>query len=331
MDGGGRKLLSLRRVGEVISGGRYSAAARKLAAADHRPGEGDRLVLPRRLRFAARHLARITASSKPLSAGIGSVLAVGFLSLSIGYGVQLGGYANGVVSSAASAAGLGVGAIKISGQVETNEADVLVALDLRNHSALLGLDLRAARKRLGELDWVEEATVRKFYPGTLEISLVEKKPFAVWQRDEKLSVIESNGDVITRLADRRQLRLRHALLPRIVGEGAEKLAPELFALVSVFPSLSSRVESYIRVANRRWNILLRNDIVIQLPEAAEREALSAVVKMDREQQLLSRAIEVVDMRLANRVVLRMTPEAAEKRRVLVEQRSKRMRKAEKSI
>ncbi len=258
-------------------------------------------------------------------------MAVGFIALSVGYGVYEGGYSAQMVSSAASTAGLEVEAIKISGQVETSEADVLRALELGADRTLLGLDLRLARQRLINLDWVEDVSIRKLFPDRLDISLTEKQPFALWQQDRQLMVVETNGNIITRLGGVEQLSARQALLPRIVGEGAEKRAANLFELVSEFPSIYSRVASYVRVADRRWDILLRNDLVIQLPEFGERKALSAVVDLDQKRQLLSRQIEIVDMRLSDRMVIRVMPKAANERRKLVKQRSKRMRKAEKSI
>jgi cell division protein FtsQ len=331
VDGGGRKLLSLKRFGKIGFGAQKSAAGHLRAPERHEVDAGGHMVLPRPLRFALRHLSRTIDTTAPVRAGTGSVLAIGFLALVIGYGVYRGGHTGAVMSSAASSAGLKVDAIKISGQLETAEKDVLAALDLENHGALLGLDLRDARARLAKLPWVEQVSIRKLFPGTLEVSLIEKRPFAVWQRDEQLNVIEGNGQIITKIAGQQRLSARHALLPRIVGRGAEKLAAELFVLVSAHPSIASRVGSYVRVADRRWDILLRNNIVVQLPEHNERLALAAVVKMDHERQLLSRAIEVVDMRLPDRMVLRMDPEAAEKRRISIKDRSKRMFKAEKSI
>ncbi len=291
----------------------------------------DRIVLPRPLRFLTRHINRIHDTTMRIPAGSGSAMAVGFLALSVGYGVFAGGHSYAVVSSAASTAGLDVGAIKISGQVETSEADVLAALRIKPHGALLGFDVHQARSRLIELDWVEDVTIRKLFPNRLEVSLVEKRPFAVWQQDKHLSVIEINGEVITRLVNGRALSVYHKMLPQIIGEGAEMRAAKLFSMMSLYPTIAPRVASYVRVADRRWDVLLRNGLVIQLPEVGARSALTAVAKLDEQRKLLSREIDIVDMRVSDRMVLRVQPAAAAKRKAMIELRSKRMRKAEKSI
>ncbi len=324
-------MLSLTGILKAIIGADRSAAKRSSAPSKRQQQPVERLVLPRPLRFLTRHINRIHDTTLLIPAGTGSMMAVGFLAITVGYGVYAGGHSDVVVSSAASTAGLDVGSIKISGQVETSEADVLAALDLNSHGALLGFDLRQARERLIGLDWVEEVSIRKLFPNRLEVSLVEKQPFALWQQDQHLSVIETNGKIIARLGDAGELSQRHASLPRIVGEGAEKRAAQLFSMMSPYPSVYSRVASYVRVADRRWDILLRNDLVIQLPEIGARSALATIIKLDGERQLLSREIDIVDVRLSDRMVLRVQPAAAAKRNAMIKLRSKRMRKAEKSI
>ena len=74
-----------------------------------------------------------------------------------------------------------------------------------------------------------------------------------------------------------------------------------------FPELASRVKGYIRVAERRWDLRLENGITIKLPESGEDEAIAEVLKMDREDGLLSRDIASVDLRLDDRLVVRLTP------------------------
>ncbi len=235
------------------------------------------------------------------------------------------------LSSAASTAGLEVGAIEISGQLETGESEVLAALKLDKRGSLFGLDLTKVRARVMRLPWVEAVTIRKYYPDKLAISLREKQPFAVWQRDKTLRIVEGDGKVIVEIPAGERLSNRISLLPRIVGKGAEKRAAELFELVSPYPTLKSQVNAYVRVADRRWNIVLGGDLVIQLPEGNAPRALAAVATMDRERQLLSRAITAVDMRLKNRMVLRLLPDAAEQRRITAKDKLKQMHQAEKSI
>ena len=68
-------------------------------------------------------------------------------------------------TSSSSASGFGIKDVKINGGKETSEIAVLEQLDLAG--SLISFDVEDAQKRLAQLPWVERASVRKFYPGTL--------------------------------------------------------------------------------------------------------------------------------------------------------------------
>jgi cell division protein FtsQ len=130
-----------------------------------------------------------------------------------------------------------------------------------------------------------------------------------------LWVIEENGRVITPLA-----RSQHAELPVIVGRGAEDHAAEFLKTMAAYPELASKTRAYIRVADRRWDLRLRNGTTVKLPAGDYETALAAVVRADREQELFSRDVTVVDMRLADRMVLKLTEAAMEQRQAMLKER-----------
>jgi cell division protein FtsQ len=168
-------------------------------------------------------------------------------------------------------------------------------------------------------------SVRKTYPNAIEVKLDERQPFAIWQRNAELTVIEPSGKII---APYRPGRL--AGLPVVVGEGAETAAAAFVAKVEQFPDVAKRAKVYLRVAERRWDIQFDNGVVVKLPEFGTENALADLEAMDRESGLLSKDISVVDMRLSDRVVVRLTAEAVERREAAMKQKPKMRRaKAEK--
>ena len=69
----------------------------------------------------------------------------------------------------------------------------------------------------------------------------------------------------------------------------------------------------ILVAQRRWNLRLTNGIDVRLPEGDVAPALDRLVALDREKKLLSRDIVAVDLRLPDRVTVRLSDAAAQAR------------------
>ncbi len=92
------------------------------------------------------------------------------------------------------------------------------------------------------------------------------------------------------------------------------------------------MKGYIRVAERRWDLRLENGITVKLPELNEDKAIAELMRLDRENGILSRDLAAVDMRLNDRLVLQLTPEAALRRTAaLTEQAKAAKRKPGKSI
>ncbi|POF28718.1 cell division protein FtsQ [Roseibium marinum] len=241
----------------------------------------------------------------------GSAAALGFLTLTISYGIVIGGHGRIVSDALLSAAGFGVEAVKLSGQREINEFQILEALEIHEGTSLALFDAAGARERLNRMAWVKNASVMKLYPSTLQISIEERVPYALWQRGDLVSIINESGDVITDEVDG-----RYANLLLVVNHGAQRRAVEINSALATVPDLRPRVRAAFLVSDRRWDLQLENGISIRLPENNLHAALADLVKMDEESGLLSRDIMAIDLRLADRVTVRLSDEVAEQRKVM---------------
>jgi cell division protein FtsQ len=281
----------------------------------------DHFVLPRMLRRPVRVLARLGGgefAAPPFSAAILSAVLIGSGSA---YGAYLGGQIDGVVQSLTARTGFAVDRIKVVGYRETSEIDILDRLELDGWTSLIGFDAEAARERIRTLPWVEVAAVRKVYPHTLEVRVAEREPFALWQQGDALSVIERDGQIIAPFSGGKQ-----ALLPLIIGAGAPARAPDFLAKVKRYPELAARIKGYIRVGERRWDLRLENGITVKLPEDGEDQAIADLVRMDRDSGLLTRDIAAVDMRLSDRLVVELSPEAATQRQAALSEKPKNLKR-----
>ncbi len=307
--------MSALRPGQIGRTGRARAPLSRLSFSF------DRFVLPRWLRRPVRLLSRMGNGEVNAPPYAATIMSAVFLASSSLYGGYLGGHLDSFVQAVTARTGFAVDQIKVVGNRETSEIDVLDKLDLNGWTSLVGFDAEAARERIATLPWVQDVAVRKVYPHTLEVRLDERTPFAIWQQGSQLSVIERSGNRIAPYSGGRQ-----ALLPLIVGYGAPEHAPDLLAKLDKYPQLASRVRGYIRVGERRWDIKLDNGVTVKLPESNEAEAIADLVKIDAEQGILSRNIVAVDMRLADRLVVQLTPEAATERAAALKEKPKAIKR-----
>jgi cell division protein FtsQ len=150
----------------------------------------DHFVLPRVLRRPVRVLARLGGGDFVAPRFSAAILSASLIASSSLYGAILGGHADDIVQSITARTGFAVDQIKVVGNRQTSEIDILDRLELDGWTSLIGFDAEAARERIDTLPWVEVAAVRKVYPHTLEVRVEEREPFALWQQGAELSVIE---------------------------------------------------------------------------------------------------------------------------------------------
>ncbi len=168
----------------------------------------------------------------------GTVSAVAFLAATGFYGMSLGGHSQNFAQTTTSAAGFAIEDVKVSGNDQTSEIDILQQLGLDGTTSLVALDIGEARKLIAEMPWVEDVEVRKVYPDTIEVNLKERKAFAIWQHGSDLSLIEASGSVIAPLRDN-----KFSSLPLFVGRDAETAAAKFYARFDDWPEIRDRVKA----------------------------------------------------------------------------------------
>ena len=251
----------------------------------------------------------------PTPPGVGIAASILMLAGTLGYGAVAGGHVADVVSwlkdardGAANTIGFRIAAVSLTGSKEVSREEILTTAGVTGRASLLFLDADAARTRLLANPWIADAAVLKLYPDRLQITVTERLAFALWQKDGRVSVIAQDGTVLEPFVED-----RYRSLPMVVGRGAAQQAKDFLAVIARHPDVQMQLRASIFVAERRWNLRLNNGIDVRLPEGDIEEALDRLVALDRDKKLLSRDIVAVDLRLPDRVSVRLSDAAAQAR------------------
>lgn len=274
----------------------------------------EKTILPPMLRKPVRVLSRLQIR---VPEWLGKKSAISLLSATALYGLIIGGHADALVGDATALVGLKVGEVKITGQIETSESEIIRALDLQSHASMVLFDASKARERIQTMPWIEEVTIRKTYPGSVEVAIKERQPFALWQSGHVVSIIDPEGHIITGLNDS-----KFASLILLVGEGADTAGPAFMETLSKYNIIESRVRAAVLVAGRRWNLVLENGIEIKLPEADAEKAISRLADLEASDELFDKDIRSVDLRIAGQMAVRLQEAAMEDRQKAFEKRVK---------
>jgi cell division protein FtsQ len=314
MDGAGRLARSLRSLRPQAD--LKAAAIGAVVLLREYLGLGRRRVKPVIDREPPNRFIQWLERYLPRRVGVAATVLI--LLGSAGFGVVKGGHLDAFVTALsdtrnalANSAGFRITTVVINGRKQLSQDEVLAVGGVNGRSSLLFLDAATVRDKLKANPWIADATILKLYPGRLQIDIVERKAFALWQQDGRLAVIADDGAVLEPYVSR-----RFVTLPLVVGKGADTQARDFLALLDRYPQVRSVTKAAIYVGERRWNLRLKDGLDIRLPENDVGNALAALSKLDKEEKLFSRDITAVDMRLPDRLTVQLSEEAAKAREEL---------------
>jgi cell division protein FtsQ len=200
---------------------------------------------------------------------------------------------------------LGVRVVTVSGATHMSERRILAIAGIDADKSLPFFDAAQARARLEADPLIKQASVRKLYPDRIVIDIVERTPYAVWQKDGDVRAIAADGAPIDEVSDG-----RYADLPFVVGEGANARVGEFVALLDAMQELKPRVEAGVLIDQRRWNLRLKSDVDVKLPEADPEAAVAELLTLQRQSRILEKDVLALDFRIPGRVFVRLSEEAA---------------------
>lgn len=194
--------------------------------------------------------------------------------------------------------------VLVEGRVYADPALLLALLNVSRGDPVFAFNPESARLMLERHEWIESARVERRLPGLVYVHLRERQPFALWQHQGRLRLIDSYGVVIT---DSTEDMARFQSLPLVVGDGAAPAARHLLGLMQAEPLLMERLEAAVYVGGRRWDLKMKSGAMIRLPESDLALALRRLAGAQEQDRLIDGALESIDLREANRMIVRTRP------------------------
>jgi cell division protein FtsQ len=256
---------------------------------------------------AQRALARIPLKSDTIRRAAnymlgGAVLAVVFAGV---IAMQLPQMIGIEIGEGIGRMGFAVQHIEIHGRANMDRDAVYDIAMEQNSRAMPLVDLAETRQHLLKLGWIKDARVSRRLPDTLVVDIVERKPSAIWQNQQKLALIDPEGVVIapvsvTNMPD----------LPIVIGPGANSKAKDLDTLLSAAPALKPMLAGASWVGERRWDLRFQSGETLALPEGDKeaQRALADFAARDSKDRLLGQGFVRFDMRVPGRMIVRVSGE-----------------------
>ncbi len=206
----------------------------------------------------------------------------------------------------AAKAGFEVKRVEVTGMNRVNQLKVYEIVLSEKDRAMPLVDVDKIREDLLKYGWIKDVRVSRRLPDMLVVEITERKPTAVWQREDKLALIDGEGVVLE------SLKANNAPnLPMLRGDGANKQTIALAELLDNAPSLKPQVSGATWVGNRRWDLVFKSGETLALPEGEviAAEALVKFARLDGINRLLGRDLIYFDLRDPDTAYLRKAPKA----------------------
>jgi cell division protein FtsQ len=251
--------------------------------AKRKPGMLSRLLST--VPISARTIERATTAIV-LTVAVGGVAAIAVM-LDVPHKLGM------AAGEAVGRAGFSVKHIDVTGIDRMDRTSVYaVALDQQSIAMPL-VDLEGVRQKLLQYGWVADARVSRRLPDTLAIEIVERKPAAVWQHSQQLTLVDAKGVALEPVSLNAMPNL-----PLVIGPDANVQATALTALMDHAPQLKPVLDGAMWIGDRRWDLKFQSGETLMLPEgeASAVAALKKFAELDAAQRLLGRGMARFDMR-----------------------------------
>lgn len=194
-----------------------------------------------------------------------------------------------------------VRAMQIEGASPAVDKGLRAMLPVTLPASSFDFDLPALRKQIELLDAVEHVDLRIKPGGILSAVVTERQPAMLWRHARGIELLDKTGHRVASVTSR---DLRRDL-PVIAGEGAGAAATEALAVIAAAGPILPRLRGLERMGERRWDLVLDRGQRIMLPADHPLPALQWALAMNDSDRLLDRDVVAVDLRDAERPVVRL--------------------------
>ena len=193
---------------------------------------------------------------------------------------------------------------KISIEGSSISDDTLVKDIIREYSdkTLLYFPIEEYKFKLESLDWIKRVSIKRKFPDTIHISILENQPYAVFTGGKKQYLIDRDGEIICPFKE----ETKYLELLKVTGLNGNIYFPELIRNINIgYPEILNKVVEVEFIEQRRWNLILNRNLKIKLPEKNSSLQLEKLKKLQQDQKVFNTNILEIDLRAMGRATIKI--------------------------
>lgn len=199
------------------------------------------------------------------------------------------------LATAAGSFGLVLDNVIVEGQKNVTLDEIISAIGTEAGAPIYLVNIEDIRKKIEENPWVKIALVERRLPNNLYIAIIERAPIAIWQFNNKLYLIDEDGNRITSKNIEKFPGLVH-----VVGQDANIYAKALIEDLDKHPTLAKKTISAVRYGQRRWDLNLDQKINVKMPEKGFEEAYDYLNSLNKKDKLFNQNYKIINLQDPNK-------------------------------
>lgn len=187
--------------------------------------------------------------------------------------------------------------VVINGASNDVHAEIINNLSFLKKSKVLSVNLEKLQDYINSLPWIYKSSVSRNLSGKITITVLEINPYFLWQNDEgKYKLIGADDKSV-------DVRLNFPLSDLItIEQGEEALKKSHKIRFVIYQDLNILKEiKTLKYNGYRWDIILKDGLVIKLPENNVDKAYTKFLLLNKKYKLLEKELEYVDITSTNKL------------------------------
>ena len=190
--------------------------------------------------------------------------------------------------------------VNINGLNNINEDEILNLIKPYKGSSIFLIPIKKIAKKISQNNWVKSINIQSNYKDTIEINIDESKPIGIYTTGIQNILFSDDLKILENIANNEK---RFSALIKFEGKNS---LHESIKLIDSFPDdFIQYVDKAFLINQRRWDLELKNSILLKLPENNIKEALENYKKIYinfSNEELIE--IESIDLRMKKSIILK---------------------------
>ncbi len=190
--------------------------------------------------------------------------------------------------------------VNINGLNNINEDEILNLIKPYKDSSIFLIPIKKIAKKISQNNWVKSINIQSNYKDTIEINIDESKPIGIYTTGIQNILFSDDLKILENIANNEK---RFSALIKFEGKNS---IHESIKLIDSFPDdFQQYVDKAFLINQRRWDLELKNSILLKLPENNIKEALENYKKIYinfSNEELIE--IESIDLRMKKNIILK---------------------------